>query len=431
MGSHNRVSNRRVVITGLGIVSPLGLDTPSTWQALVAGRSGIGPITRFDASRFETRIAGEVKGFNPADFMSPRQARRMDRFAQLAVAAAGQALAQSRLKIDGSTENTTGVVLGSGLGGVDTFYEQARVLMDKGPDRLSPFTMPMMTLDMAAAQVSIALGLKGPNFVISSACSSGTDAVGLAFGLLRSGELDVIMAGGTDAGVHPVCVAGYSALKALSTRNENPETASRPFDATRDGFIISEGSAVLVLENLEHALARGAAVIAEVAGYSATSDADHITHPSDSGEGGIRVIRQALAGAGMLPADIDYINAHGTSTPINDRMETAAVKSVFGDHAYRVPISSTKSMTGHLIGAAGALEAAICALVIQQGCIPPTINLTHPDPDCDLDYVPGEARKAAVNAALSNSFGFGGRNSALVLRRFRDDTSLQDKEQNV
>jgi 3-oxoacyl-[acyl-carrier-protein] synthase II len=407
-----------VVVTGIGIVSPLGLDAPGTWQALIAGHSGIGPITRFDASRFETRIAGEVKGFDPVLFMSPREARRMDRFAQLAVAAAQQAFSQSGLKVDSSTENLTGVVLGSGLGGVGTFYDQARVLMEKGPDRLSPFTMPMMTLDMAAAQVSIALGLKGPNFAVSSACSSGTDAVGLAFELIQRGELDAILAGGTDAGVHPICVGGYSALKALSNRNESPETASRPFDATRDGFIISEGSAVLVLEKLEHAQVRGAAIIAEVAGYSATSDANHITHPSESGEGGIRVIRQALTGAGMSPGEIGYINAHGTSTPINDKMETAAVKSVFGEHAYKVPISSTKSMTGHLIGAAGALEAAICALVIQQGIIPPTINLTHPDPDCDLDYVPDKARKTVVNAALSNSFGFGGRNSALVLRRF-------------
>jgi 3-oxoacyl-[acyl-carrier-protein] synthase II len=416
--------NRSVAITGIGMVCPLGLDTPSTWQALISGRSGVGPITRFDASRFETRIAGEVKGFDPAAFMSPREARRMDRFAQLAVAAAGQALTQSGLKVDDSSARRIGVTLGSGLGGVDTFYEQARVLMEKGPDRLSPFTMPMMTLDMAAAQVSIMLGLKGPNFVVSSACSSGTDAVGLAFELIRTGEMDAIMAGGTDAGVHPICVAGYSALKALSTRNESPESASRPFDATRDGFIISEGSAVLVLESLEHALSRGAKVIAEVAGYSATSDANHITHPSENGEGGIRVIRQALASAGAAPEDIDYINAHGTSTPINDRMESAAVKSVFGQHAYRIPISSTKSMTGHLIGAAGALEAAICALVIQQGIIPPTINLTHPDPDCDLDYVPDKARKAEVNATLSNSFGFGGRNSALVLRRFGDDVGI-------
>jgi len=418
MESHFHRPKQRVVVTGIGIVSPLGLDTPGTWQALVAGRSGIGPITHFDASRFETRIAGEVKGFDPALFMSPREARRMDRFAQLAVAAAQQALSQSGLKVDSSTENHIGVVLGSGLGGVDTFYEQARVLMEKGPDRLSPFTMPMMTLDMAAAQVSIALGLKGPNFAISSACSSGTDAVGVAFELIQRGELDAILAGGTDAGVHPICVAGYDALKALSTRNDNPETASRPFDATRDGFIISEGSAVLVLENLKHALERGAVIIAEVAGYSATSDANHITHPSEGGEGGIRVIRQALAGAGMTPEEIGYINAHGTSTPINDKMETAAVKSVFREHAYKVPISSTKSMTGHLIGAAGALEAAICALVIQQGIIPPTINLTHPDPDCDLDYVPDKTRKTVVNATLSNSFGFGGRNSALVLRRF-------------
>jgi 3-oxoacyl-[acyl-carrier-protein] synthase II len=406
------------VITGIGIVSPLGIDTVNTWQGLVTGKSGIGCITQFDASKYETNIAGEVKSFDPTAFMTPKEARHMDRFAQLAVAASHQALSQSGLVIDTSSENCIGIIIGSGIGGINALFEQAKILIDKGPERLSPFALPMMTVDMAAAQVSISLGIKGPSFCVSSACSSGADAIGIAFELIRHGSRPVIIAGGTESAINPVTIAGYNALKALSRRNDSPQTASRPFDATRDGFIISEGSTVLVLEDAEYALNRGAAIICEVSGYSATSDAYHITHPSESGEGAVRVMQLALASAGLKPEDVDYINAHGTSTPINDRMETNAVKEVFGQRAYKVPISSTKSMTGHLIGAAGALEAAICALVIKEGIIPPTINLVHPDPDCDLDYVPNTARKVKVETALSNSFGFGGRNSTLILSQF-------------
>ena len=413
-------ANHRVVITGMGMLDPLGLDTASTWQGLIAGKSGIGCITQFDASRHETKIAGEVKGFDPTLFMTVKEAKRMDRFAQLAVVAAKQALAQSGLVIDPSNAECIGVIIGSGVGGLNTLFEQARILIEKGPDRLSPFTVPMMIADMAAGQVSIMLGVKGPNFCTMSACASGADAIGMAFEMIRHGDAPVMFAGGTESAINPIGVAGFSALKALSTRNDSPETASRPFDATRDGFIISEGSAMLVLEDLEHAKARGASVIAEMLSYGAAADAYHMTQPIESGEGGIRSMKRALERGGLKPQDIDYINAHGTSTPLNDKMETSAVKGVFGEYAYKIPVSSTKSMTGHLIGAAGSLEAAICALVINEGIIPPTINLHHPDPNCDLDYVPNKARKKKVDIALSNSFGFGGHNSTLIVGRYKE-----------
>jgi 3-oxoacyl-[acyl-carrier-protein] synthase II len=406
----------RVVITGLGLISPLGLDTASSWQGLVNGKSGIGPITRFDASSFASRIAGEVKDFDPGQFLGPKESKRMDRFAQFAVVAAREAISHSGLVVDSSNESAIGTVIGSGIGGIDTCFEQMRTLFERGPDRVSPFIMPMMTTDMAAAQVSLNLGLKGINLSISSACATGTDAIGIAFELIRSGRIPVMLAGGTEAAVNPLAVAGYAALKALSTRNESPETASRPFDATRDGFIISEGAAVLVLEEFNHAAGRGAPILSEIVGYGATADAFHITHPAEDGEGGVKSMQMALLDAGIKATDIGYINAHGTSTPINDRTETKAIKQVFGDYAYRLPVSSTKSMTGHLIGAAGALEASVCALVIRDGIVPPTTNLVHPDPECDLDYVPGKARKTPVKIALSNSFGFGGRNSTIILR---------------
>lgn len=411
----NKPANR-VVITGLGVVSPLGLDAPATWEGLIQGRSGIGPITRFDASAFASRIGGEVKNFDPLKFLAPKEARRMDRFAQFAVVAAREALSNSGLVVDSSNKSAVGAIIGSGIGGIDTFFEQTKILLQSGPDRVSPFIMPMMTSDMAAAQVSLNLGLKGINFSISSACATGTDALGIAFDLIRTGQIPVMLAGGTEAAVNPVAVAGYAALKALSTRNNNPETASRPFDATRDGFIISEGAAILMLEELNHATGRGACIIAEIIGYGATADAFHITHPAEDGEGGVRAMQMALRDAEILATDIGYINAHGTSTAINDRTETNAIKQVFADYAYSLPVSSTKSMTGHLIGAAGALEACVCALVIRDGIIPPTINLLHPDPECDLDYVPDKARRAAVRTAMSNSFGFGGRNSTVILR---------------
>jgi len=412
--------NRRVVITGMGMLTPLGLDTASTWQGLIAGKSGIDCITQFDASNYETKIAGEIKGFDPIAFMSVKEAKRMDRFAQLAVVAAKQALTQSGLAVNASNANYIGVIIGSGVGGLNTLFEQARVLIEKGPDRLSPFTVPMMIADMAAAQVSISLGVKGPNFCTMSACSSGADAIGVAFEMIRRGDAPVMFAGGTESAINPIGIAGFSALKALSTRNDSPQTASRPFDALRDGFIMSEGAAVLVLESLENARTRGANIIGEIISYGSSADAYHMTQPIESGEGGVRSIKRAIERAGLKPEDIDYINAHGTSTPLNDKMETSAIKGVFGQYACKIPISSTKSMTGHLIGAAGALEAAICALVINEGIIPPTINLTHPDPNCNLDYVPNKARKARVEVALSNSFGFGGHNSTLILGRYSE-----------
>jgi len=413
-------TNHRVVITGMGMLTPLGLDTASTWQGLIAGKSGIDCITQFDASNYETKIAGEIKGFDPIAFMSIKEAKRMDRFAQLAVVAAKQALTQSGLTIHASNANYIGVIIGSGVGGLNTLFEQARVLIEKGPDRLSPFTVPMMIADMAAAQVSISLGVKGPNFCTMSACSSGADAIGVAFEMIRHGDAPVMFAGGTESAINPIGIAGFSALKALSTRNDSPQTASRPFDASRDGFIMSEGAAVLLLESLENARTRGAHIIGEIISYGSSADAYHMTQPTESGEGGVRFMRRALERAGLKPEDIDYVNAHGTSTQLNDKMETCAIKGVFGQYACKIPISSTKSMTGHLIGAAGALEAAICALVLNKGIIPPTINLTHPDPNCDLDYVPNKARKVRVEVALSNSFGFGGHNSTLILGRYSE-----------
>jgi len=413
-------ANHRVVITGMGMLTPLGLDTASTWQGLVSGTSGIGVITQFDHSRHETKIAGEIKGFDPTAFMSIKEAKRMDRFAQLAVAAAKQALEQSGLVVDASNADSIGTIIGSGIGGLNTLFEQTKVLIEKGPDRLSPFTVPMMISDMAAGQVSISLGLKGTNFCTTSACSSGADAIGVAFEFIRRGDMPVVFTGGSESCINPIGVGSFSALKALSTRNDSPETASRPFDATRDGFVISEGSTVLVLENLEHARARGAHIIGEILSYGASADAFHMTQPTENGEGGVRSMKRAIERAGLKPEDVDYINAHGTSTQLNDKMETCAIKSVFEQYACKVPISSTKSMTGHLIGAAGALEAAICALVIKEDIIPPTINLTHPDPNCDLDYVPNKARKAKVKIALSNSFGFGGHNSTLILGRYSE-----------
>ncbi len=410
----------RVVITGTGILSPLGLDTRTTWEGLIAGESGIDYITLFDPSDMAAKFAGEVKGFQPTDYMERKEARRMDRFAQLAVAASREAVESARLEIDHTNDDDIGVIIGSGIGGLTTLFEQAKVLVEKGPDRVSPFLAPMMIADIAAAQVSIALGVKGPNFCTTSACSSGSDAIGAAYELIRHGDAQVMLAGGTEALINPLGITAFTALKALSTRNEAPKKASRPFDAERDGFVISEGACVLILEKLEHALKRGVPVLAEIAAYGATADSFHVTQPMENGEGAARAIRIALKKANIAPTDIDYINAHGTSTQLNDVMETRAIKTVFGDYAYRVPISSTKSMLGHLIGCAGAAEALVCILSIMHGIIPPTINYDHPDPDCDLDYVPNVARKAEVNIALSSSFGFGGHNSVLILRRYTE-----------
>ncbi len=405
------------MVTGIGALTPLGLDMAATWDNLVAGKSGIDYITLFDASNMAVKFAGEVKGFDPNDYIDRKSARRMDRFAQLAVAAGYQAVENANLKIDGANRDDIGVFIGSGIGGLTTLFEQAKVLVEKGPDRVSPFLAPMMIADIAAAQISIALGARGPNMCMTSACSSGSDAIGAAAEYIKYGNAQVMIAGGAEAIINPLGVTAFSALKALSTRNDAPQKASRPFDKDRDGFILAEGAVVLILEKLEHALNRGANILAEIIGYGATADSFHVTQPLESGEGAAKAMVMAMKRGDIEPGEIDYINAHGTSTQLNDAMETKAIKTAFGEYAYKIPISSTKSMTGHLIGCAGALEPAICIMTINRGIIPPTINYDTPDPTCDLDYVPNKARPAKVNTALTNSFGFGGHNSVLILRK--------------
>jgi 3-oxoacyl-[acyl-carrier-protein] synthase II len=415
----SNISNR-VVVTGMGVICPLGLNATATWETLIAGRSGVDHITLFNAEGFETRIAGEVKGFKPTDYMSPKDARHNDRFSQMAVAAGHQALEQSGLKIDDSNKDDIGIVIGSGIGGLTTLFEQIKVLMERGPDRISPFLIPMMMPNMASAQTSIIMEAKGPNLCTTSACSSGSDAIGFSYEAIKRGDAKVMITGGSEAIINPVGVSAFNAMKAISTRNDEPQLASRPFDAERDGFVIGEGSGILILEELNFAKARGAKILAEMLAYGASADAYHITAPLESGAGAALAIQRALDKAGIKPDEVDYINAHGTSTLLNDKMETKAIKTVFGERAYQIPVSSTKSMMGHLVGSAGAVEAAICIMVIQNGIIPPTINLTHPDPECDLDYVPNVARRARVTTALSNSFGFGGHNSVLVFREYAE-----------
>ncbi|MBE9500895.1 MAG: beta-ketoacyl-ACP synthase II [Dehalococcoidia bacterium] len=406
--------NKKVVVTGLGTVNPLGLDVASTWRSLTAGSSGVDFITLCDAEDLPVKIAGEVKGFDPAQYVDRKTARRMDRFTQFAVAASLEAVERASLRLDSSNRDDVGVLIGSGMGGLITLSEQFRVLWEKGADRVSPFLVPMMIIDIASGQVSMTLGARGLNYGVVSACASGAHAIGEAFRVIRQGEAKAMIAGGTDATITPIAIAGFAAMGALSRRNWEPSQVSRPFDAERDGFVMSEGAAVLVLESLDFALERGAPILAEIAGYGATGDAYHICEMPDDGEGAARAMRAALRQAGMEPEQIDYINAHGSSTRLNDKSETIAIKSVFGEHAYKVPISSTKSMLGHLMGAAGAIEALISVQAIQEGIIPPTINLEKPDPECDLDYVPNAARQREVKAALSNSFGFGGHNAALI-----------------
>ncbi len=412
--------NNRVVVTGIGTLTPLGLDVNTMWQGLIAGKSGIDHITLFDAALFETKIAGEVKGFEPANYMGHKDARRMDRFAQLAIAASLQAVEQSEIKISAINQDNIGIVIGSGIGGLTTLFEQTKILLEKGVGRVSPFLIPMMMPNIAAAQVSIVLGVKGPNLCTTSACSSGADAIGVACEIIRRGDAQVMITGGSETIINPVGVSAFNAMKAISTRNSEPQLASRPFDAERNGFVIGEGAGILVLESLAFAQSRGAKILAEMIGYGASGDAYHITAPLESGEGAAKAMQMALDKAGVKPNEVDYINAHGTSTQLNDKMETKAIKTVFGAHAYKIPISSTKSMLGHLIGGAGAVEAAIAIMVIQNAVIPPTINLTHPDPECDLDYVPNVARQAKVITAISNSFGFGGHNSVLVFRKYSE-----------
>ncbi len=418
--AHSSQPPRRVVVTGLGAVTPLGLDMESTWQGALAGRSGIDGIQSFDVSGFETTIGGEVRGFDPLCYMERKEARRTDPFIQYAVAASTQARGAARLEIEGEAAEEIGAIIGSGIGGIAFLSEQLKVLLERGPGRVSPFTVPMMIADMASGQVSIVLGAKGPNFCTVSACSSGADAIGESSEIIRRGDARAMIAGGSEAAITPIGIAAFNAARALSRRNDDPQGASRPFSADRDGFVMSDGSAVLVLEELEFARQRGAPILAEVLSYAATADAYHITQPAEGGEGGARAMRRALAKAGLEPRQVDYINAHGTSTPTNDKLETAAIKRVFGEDAYRIPVSSTKSMTGHLIGAAGAIEAALCVLALRDGMVPPTINLNQPDPECDLDYVPWHARPAPLQVVLSNSFGFGGHNSCLILARYKE-----------
>jgi 3-oxoacyl-[acyl-carrier-protein] synthase II len=411
---------QRVVVTGIGAITPLGLDMATTWEGLITGKSGVANITLFDASKLEVRFAGEVKGFDPIAHISHKDARRMDRFAQLAVVAGFQAVKDANLAIDNSNENDIGVFIGSGIGGLTTLFEQARVLVEKGADRVSPFLAPMMISDIAAAQISIALGVKGPNMCMTSACSSGSDAIGLAAEYIKFGNAEVMIAGGSEAIINPLGMTAFSQLKALSTRNDAPQKASRPFDRDRDGFILSEGAVVLILESLEHARKRGANILAEIVGYGATADSFHVTQPLESGDGAAKAMQMAMRRGDIKPEEIDYINAHGTSTQLNDAMETKAIKTAFGDYAYKIPISSTKSMTGHLIGCAGALETAVCIMTIVKGIIPPTINYENPDPVCDLDYVPNVARKKDVKMALTSSFGFGGHNSVMILKKYTE-----------
>ena len=407
---------RRVVVTGVGLVSPLGIGTRETWEGLVAGRSGAGPITRFDAADFTSRIACEVKDFDPLDYADRRDARKMDRFIQYALAASLFAVEDAGLETPVGDPDRTGVVISSGIGGFETIEREHRKLLEQGPRRISPFFVPAMVVNLAAGWVSIRLGAKGPNSAMATACSAGAHAVGEAFRLIRYGHADVMVAGGAEATITPMCIGGFASMKALSTRNDDPQRASRPFDRDRDGFVVGEGAGVLILEEREQALARGATPYAEVIGYGMSGDAFHITAPAEDGNGAVRAMEAALGEAGASPEDVDAVNAHGTSTPLNDRIETAAIRRVFGDHADRLAVSSTKSMTGHLLGGAGGLEAGISCLTMRHQVLPPTINYQTPDPDCDLDIVPNTARPATVSSVLSNSFGFGGTNVSLLFR---------------
>ncbi len=406
--------NRRVMITGMGIISPLGLDVATTWDGIINGRSGVDFITAFDSEGFDTQFAAEVKGFDPESYLDRKNARRMDRFAQFAAVAAQEACRQAGLEPGTVDPYRVGVIIGSGIGGISTLSQQHEILIDRGPKRVSPFLIPMMLGDMASAQVSMVTGSMGANYCAVSSCSSGADALGQGWAMIRRGQEDIVLAGGSEAPLVPVAVAGFNALRALSRFNEDPAKASRPFDVQRDGFVMGEGAAVLVLESEESANRRGVTPLAEIKGYAATSDAYHLTEPMASGESAARAMSNALEEAGVDPSEVDYINAHGTSTPLNDRHETMAIKVALGEDAYRVPLSSTKSMTGHLLGSGGALEACFCVLAMENSIIPPTINLNDPDPDCDLDYTPNQARSKEINVTLSNSFGFGGHNSVLV-----------------
>jgi 3-oxoacyl-[acyl-carrier-protein] synthase II len=410
---------RRVVITGVGLVTPVAVGTEETWQGLIAGKSGIGPITHFDHSLFATHFAGEVKGFDPLKWITSRETKQLDLFIQFAIAGGMMAFADSGLKIDASNAERVGTFVGAGLGGVTTIESTCKTMWEKGPRHgISPFFVPMIIVNLAPGQISIRTGAKGPNLSHVSACSTGAHAIGDAFRVIQRGDADAMICGGTEATVSPLGVGGFNSMRALSTNNEAPQQASRPFDKDRDGFVIAEGAGILVIEELEHAKKRGAKIYAELVGYGLNSDAHHITAPAPEGEGAQRCMKLALKDAGLAPADIGYINAHGTSTKMNDATETLAIKKVFGDAARSLMVSSTKSMTGHMLGAAGGVEAGISALAVQRGIIPPTINYTTPDPECDLDYVPNTARERRVKYAMSNSYGFGGTNACLIVSRF-------------
>jgi len=410
---------RRVVITGMGVITPIGLNVKDFWSSLLAGKSGAGRITRFDPTAFSTQIAAEVKGFDPSSVLDRKEIRRQDRFVHYAIAAAHEALADSKLELDKEDRDRIGVVVGSGIGGIETWESQFHKLRDSGPDRISPFFVPMMIIDMASGEISMRWNLKGPNFATVSACSTAAHAIGESFHTILRGDADLMVAGGSEASITPLSMAGFCTMRALSRRNDVPEKASRPFELHRDGFVMGEGSGIVILEELERAKARGAGIYAELAGYGATADAYHMTAPAPGGEGAARAMRAALTSARLSPEEVGYVNAHGTSTDLNDKFETMAIKAVFGEHSKKLAISSTKSMTGHLLGAAGGVETVATVKTLVEGVIHPTINYEMPDPECNLDYVPNQARRQAVQAAISNSFGFGGHNVCLAFKQYQ------------
>jgi len=409
---------KRVVITGIGAITPVGIGKNNYWTSLRSGKSGISRITKFDISDYPTKIAGEVQGFDPNDYIDKKEAKRMDRFTQLAVAATREAYEDSGIKLENIDQHRFGVVLGSGIGGIETLEREYEKLLSKGPNRVSPFFIPMMISNIGAGQISMAFGAKGPNTTVVTACASSTNSIGEAFRLIQRGDADVMITGGAEASVTPLSIAGFCSMKAMSVRNDEPEKASRPFDRDRDGFVMGEGAGILILEEYQHAINRGAKIYAEMAGYGLSADAYHITTPAPEGEGAARSMSNALADAAISPEDIDYINAHGTSTPYNDKFETMAIKTVFGEHKNKVLVSSTKSMTGHLLGAAGGIEAIACILSIQDSFVPPTINYENPDPECDLNYVPNVGIDKTVNYTLSNSLGFGGHNATIIIKKY-------------
>ncbi|MCP2519860.1 beta-ketoacyl-ACP synthase II [Candidatus Aminicenantes bacterium AC-335-A11] len=417
----NKTKNkRRVVITGIGLVTPIGIGTKENWENLLKGKSGIGKITKFDTSQFPVRIGGEIENFDPLNFIDKKEVKRMDPFIQYAMAATQLAIEESGLRITPDIADRVGVIVGSGIGGIGTIEETHKDLLEKGPRRVSPFFLTSVIINLASGQISIKYGAKGPNSATVTACTTGLHAIGDSFKIIQRGDADVMIAGGSEAPITPLGLAGFCAMRALSCRNNEPEKASRPFDAKRDGFVMGEGAGILILEELEFALKRNAPIYAEIVGYGMTGDAYHITAPCEDGDGAIRVMKRAIEDAGISEKEVNYINAHGTSTPLNDKVETLAIKKLFGEHAYKIPVSSTKSMTGHLLGAAGGVEAAYTVLTIKYQIIPPTINYEFPDPECDLDYVPNKSRKAEVIYALTNSFGFGGTNGSLLLKKFEE-----------